>query len=111
MTTEELQLMAYGLIRAEVRRLNRKTSDSELGNYVRGIVDMQTELYKKEYRKDWSEVMGDTPFPFNKSESDAEINTFIDNMKNMRKAIKEGSKSTVEYIDSISNPTDKVELL
>lgn len=61
MTTEELQLIAYGLIRAEVRRFNRETSDSELSNYVRGVVDMQTELYKKECGKTWAEVMCDTP--------------------------------------------------
>lgn len=66
MTTEELQLMAYALIRAEVRRFNRKTSDSELGNYVRGVVDMQTELYKKECGKDWAEVMSDVPLPLKK---------------------------------------------
>lgn len=40
-----------------------------------------------------------------KTLSDADINTFIDSMKNMRKATKEESKSTVEYIDSISKPT------
>lgn len=66
MTTEELQLMAYGLIRTEVRRFNRETSDSELGNYVRGVIDMQTELYKKECGKDWAEVMGDAPLPLKK---------------------------------------------
>ena len=44
-----------------------------------------------------------TPQP--KILSDAEINTFIDSMKNMRKATKEENKSTVEYIDSISKPT------
>lgn len=66
MTTEELQLMAYGLIRTEVRRFNRETSDSELGNYVRGVVDMQTELYKKECGKTWAEVMGDAPLPLKK---------------------------------------------
>lgn len=66
MTTEELQLMAYGLIRTEVRRFNRETSDSELGNYVRGVIDMQTELYKKKYKKTWAEVMGDVPLPLKK---------------------------------------------
>ena len=39
--------------------------------------------------------------PQPKTLSDAEINTFVDSMKNMRKATKEESKSTVEYIDSI----------
>lgn len=43
--------------------------------------------------------------PQSKTLSDAEINTFVDSMKNMRKATKEESKSTVEYIDSISKPT------
>lgn len=73
MTTEELQLMAYGLIRAEVRRFNRETSDSELANYVRGVVDMQTELYKKERGKTWSELMDDAQkmrFGFDGGEED-----------------------------------------
>ena len=45
MTEEQIERMAYRLIRIEVRRFDRKTSDSELANYVRGVVDMQTELY------------------------------------------------------------------
>lgn len=45
MTEEQNERMAYRLIRREVRRFDRKTSDSELANYVRGVVDMQTELY------------------------------------------------------------------
>ena len=44
-TTEEVELMAYRLIRTEVRRFDRETSDAELGNYVKGVVDMQAELF------------------------------------------------------------------
>ena len=36
--------MAYRLIRTEVRRFDRETTDAELANYVRGVVSMQTEL-------------------------------------------------------------------
>jgi len=53
-TEEEIELMAYRLIRIEARRFDRDTSDSEFANYVRGIVDMQTEIYVK-----LSELKGD----------------------------------------------------
>lgn len=42
---ETIEKMAYRLIRKEVRRFDRTTTDSELANYVRGVVDLQTELY------------------------------------------------------------------
>ena len=42
---EAIERMAYRLIRREVRRFDRITTDSELANYVRGVVDLQTELY------------------------------------------------------------------
>ena len=45
MTNIAIQLLAYKLIRREVRKFDRSTSDAELGNYVRGVVDMQTELF------------------------------------------------------------------
>lgn len=44
-TEEMLEKEAYRLIRIEVRRFDRTTMDSELGNYVRGVVDLQTQLY------------------------------------------------------------------
>jgi len=47
LTEEEIELMAYRLIRIEARRFDRDTSDSEFANYVRGIVDMQTEIYAR----------------------------------------------------------------
>ncbi len=45
MTTDELQLEAFRLIRKETKRFNRETNDSELGNYVRGIVDLETQIF------------------------------------------------------------------
>lgn len=47
LTEKEIELMAYRLIRIEARRFDRNTSDSEFANYVKGIVDMQTEIYAK----------------------------------------------------------------
>ena len=47
MTEEEIELIAYRLIRIETNRFDRRNNDTELGNYVRAIVDMQTELYHK----------------------------------------------------------------
>lgn len=43
---DTIERLAYRLIRIEVRRFDRITADSEeLANYVRGVVDLQTELY------------------------------------------------------------------
>lgn len=40
-----VELAAYRLIRRETRRFDRESTDAELGNYVRGVVDLQTEIY------------------------------------------------------------------
>ena len=45
-TDEKLIITAYDVIRRETRRFNRESNDAELGNYVKGVVDLQTELYK-----------------------------------------------------------------
>lgn len=45
-TDEKLVITAYDVIRRETRRYNRESNDAELGNYVKGVVDLQTELYK-----------------------------------------------------------------
>lgn len=45
-TNENLVITAYDVIRRETRRYNRESNDAELGNYVKGVVDLQTELYK-----------------------------------------------------------------
>ena len=42
---EKIMLAAYKTIRREARDFQRDTSNAELGNYVRGVVDLQTELY------------------------------------------------------------------
>lgn len=42
---EKIMLLSYNVIRREVRNFQRDTDDSELGNYVRGVVDLQTEIY------------------------------------------------------------------
>lgn len=43
---KSIEAEAYRLIRKEANRFNREESNAELGNYVRGIVDLQTEMYK-----------------------------------------------------------------
>lgn len=47
MNEEIIERIAYRLIRIEVRRLDKVTTDSELANYVRGIIDLQTQLYEE----------------------------------------------------------------
>lgn len=53
MNSEELNKLeksieseAYRLIRIEANRFDKEGKDAELGCYVRGIVDLQTEMYK-----------------------------------------------------------------
>lgn len=44
---EDIQLMAYRLIRRETQRFDRDLNDERsLGFYVKGVVELQTELYK-----------------------------------------------------------------
>lgn len=40
-----IQLEAYRLIRRKARNMVEPVDDETLGSYVRGIVDLQTELY------------------------------------------------------------------
>ena len=58
MSEETIERMAYRLIRIEVKRFDRTTTDSELANYVRGVVDLQTQLYE-EFNKSESENKND----------------------------------------------------
>jgi len=44
---EEIIQIAYRLIRQETNRFDREGSDAELGSYVRGVVQLQTEIYEK----------------------------------------------------------------
>lgn len=47
MNEETIERLAYRLIRREIRRFDRTTTDSEVANYVRGVVDLQTQLYEE----------------------------------------------------------------
>ena len=50
-TTDEIIQIAYRLIRKKTRNIMDKVDDKDLGNYVRGVVDLQAELYGKEIEK------------------------------------------------------------
>lgn len=41
-----IQLEAYRLIRIKARDMVNPADDATLGSYVRGVVDLQAELYK-----------------------------------------------------------------
>ena len=59
MTNEEVESKAYRLIRIAARNAIDPMNDEQLANYVKGIVDLQSELYsvfiKKEEEK-WDTV-------------------------------------------------------
>lgn len=44
MTEKELEMTAYRLIRIKARHYEN-FNDEQLANYVRGVVDLQTEIY------------------------------------------------------------------
>lgn len=46
MDNQTIQLEAYRLIRRVARNMVEPVDDATLGSYVRGVVDLQTELYK-----------------------------------------------------------------
>lgn len=46
MNNQIIQLEAYRLIRKKARDMVEPVDDATLGSYVRGVVDLQTELYK-----------------------------------------------------------------
>ncbi len=41
---EKLKIIAFDVIRHEVRDFERTTTDSEVGHYVRGVLDLFCEL-------------------------------------------------------------------
>ena len=51
MTDNQLKIKAFDLIRHEVRDFERSTTDSELGNYIKGVVDLYTEILKEKQNK------------------------------------------------------------
>lgn len=56
LTDRDIIYEAYRLIRRKTRDALNPLSDDELGSYVRGVVDLQTQLYEiscmKENRND-----------------------------------------------------------
>ena len=46
MNDQIIQLEAYRLIRQKARDMVEPVDDATLGSYVRGVVNLQTELYK-----------------------------------------------------------------
>lgn len=46
MNNQIIQLEAYRLIRQKARNMVEPVDDAVLGSYVKGVVDLQTELYK-----------------------------------------------------------------
>ena len=55
MNNQIIQLEAYRLIRQKARDMVEPVDDVVLGSYVRGVVDLQTELYKLSDEKTESE--------------------------------------------------------
>ena len=51
-----IERTAYRLIRKEASRLDRAVSDSELANYVRAVVNLETELYEELIKTESIEV-------------------------------------------------------
>lgn len=47
MTVEELQLEAFRQIRRKVSDITDESSNDEIAGYVKGIVDLERELYKE----------------------------------------------------------------
>lgn len=47
MTVEELQLEAFRQIRRKVSDITDESSNDEIAGYVKGIVNLERELYKK----------------------------------------------------------------
>ena len=45
MTIEQLELEAFRQIRQKVRNVEDDSSNDEIAGYVRGIVDLESELY------------------------------------------------------------------
>ena len=44
-SVNELELLSYNVIRREVSNFQRTTNDAELGNFVKGVVALEKEIY------------------------------------------------------------------
>ena len=47
MTVEELQMEAFRQIRQKVSDITDESSNDEIAGYIKGVVDLERELYKK----------------------------------------------------------------
>ena len=47
MTVEELQMEAFRQIRQKVFDITDESSNDEIAGYIKGVVDLERELYKK----------------------------------------------------------------
>lgn len=47
MTVEELQLEAFRQIRRKVSDITDESSNDEIAGYIKGVIDLERELYKK----------------------------------------------------------------
>lgn len=47
MTVEELQMEAFRQIRQKVSDIIDESSNDEIAGYIKGVVDLERELYKK----------------------------------------------------------------
>lgn len=45
MTIEQIENQAFRIIRQKVRDITDESSNDELAGYVKGVVDLETELY------------------------------------------------------------------
>ena len=57
MSENELAVECFRVIRREVRDFERETTDAELGNFVRGVVELETCLYSMQERKNFQKEL------------------------------------------------------
>ena len=45
---KDIELLAYNVIRRKTNNILNPISNEELGSFVRGVVDLESEIYKEE---------------------------------------------------------------
>lgn len=61
LTVEELAVECYRVIRREARSFDRTTNDTELGNFVRGVIELETMIYSEQERRNREELENERP--------------------------------------------------
>ena len=61
LTIEELAVECYRVIRREARSFDRTTNDTELGNFVRGVIELETMIYSEQERRNREELENERP--------------------------------------------------